>query len=162
MRRLLRRGALATVVLLLCLSLSSCVGPFNLTSTVLWWNNSIQGDDNMPWVEELVFLVFIILPVYDICEIGDALIFNTIEFWGGTNPIPSPDWKAANERGAGRFRLARHEKGGVEVLNAAGELLLTSEVTPGGGLVIRDGRGAEVRRFSAAEAGRIREALARR
>jgi hypothetical protein len=29
----------------------------------------------------------VILPVYGLCTLGDALIFNSIEFWGGENPI---------------------------------------------------------------------------
>jgi hypothetical protein len=28
--------------------------------------------------------------VYGICILGDALIFNSIQFWGGENPISAP------------------------------------------------------------------------
>ena len=28
-----------------------------------------------------------ILPAYELCCLGDVLIFNSIEFWGGQNPV---------------------------------------------------------------------------
>lgn len=34
---------------------------------------------------------FWILPVYPLCLAGDIVIFNSIEFWGGNNPINEPD-----------------------------------------------------------------------
>ncbi len=36
---------------------------------------------------ELVFLGLIIIPAYGLFSFGDAIIFNSIEFWGGSNPI---------------------------------------------------------------------------
>ena len=42
---------------------------------------------NQKFVNELVFLGLCILPAYELCTLGDALIFNSIEFWGGQNPI---------------------------------------------------------------------------
>ena len=38
-------------------------------------------------MDEIAFLGCIILPAYTIATLGDALIFNSIEFWGGENPI---------------------------------------------------------------------------
>ena len=32
-----------------------------------------------------------IIPAYEICILGDGLIFNSIEFWGGNNPIAMKD-----------------------------------------------------------------------
>jgi hypothetical protein len=34
-----------------------------------------------------VFIAFHIIPVYEISYLADGLIFNTIEFWGGSSPI---------------------------------------------------------------------------
>jgi len=34
-----------------------------------------------------MFLVLVIVPIYEIAELIDALFGNAIEFWGGANPI---------------------------------------------------------------------------
>jgi len=83
MRKSLR---LLTAALGLTLLTVSCYGPFNATRRVHEWNGQVGNT----WVNEGVFLAFVILPVYSLASMGDALIFNTIEFWGGTNPVTPP------------------------------------------------------------------------
>jgi hypothetical protein len=63
--------------------LSSCIGSFNLTRTVLDWNRSV-GDK---FVNELVFLALNIVPVYSVAVFVDAVVLNTIEFWTDENPM---------------------------------------------------------------------------
>jgi hypothetical protein len=63
-------------------TLAACVGGFNMTGVVYDWNRS-----HNKWVNWLIFLAFIILPVYGITLFIDALIINSIEFWSGDNPI---------------------------------------------------------------------------
>ncbi len=75
-RRLLLVSAPAT------LALSGCFGGFNLTKKVHHWN----ADFNK-WVSWLIFLAFIILPVYSILLLIDGLVINSIEFWTGNNPV---------------------------------------------------------------------------
>lgn len=62
---------------------SSCIGSFNLTSKLLDWNKSVDSK----FVNELVFLAFWIVPVYEISILADLLILNSIEFWTGDNPV---------------------------------------------------------------------------
>lgn len=62
---------------------TSCIGSFKLTNKLLSWNKTI-GDK---FVNELVFLVFWILPVYEVSSLADLIVLNTIEFWSGTNPV---------------------------------------------------------------------------
>jgi len=64
---------------------AGCIGHFRLTRNLLSWNHQIGGK----WVNELVFFSFNVLPVYPFSLLGDAFIFNAIEFWGGSNPISS-------------------------------------------------------------------------
>lgn len=66
-----------------CLTFSSCIGSFGLTNKLLAWNQSI----NSKFVNELVFVAFHIIPVYEITAIADILILNSIEFWSGDNPV---------------------------------------------------------------------------
>ena len=63
--------------------MSSCIGSFNLTRTVLDWNRSV-GDK---FVNELVFLALNIVPVYSVAVFVDAVVLNTIEFWTDENPM---------------------------------------------------------------------------
>lgn len=63
--------------------LSGCYGPFRLTTKLHQWNGNVS---NKKFVNELVFLGLCILPAYGLCTLGDVLIFNSIEFWGGQNP----------------------------------------------------------------------------
>ena len=82
----LKRSFLAlAATALLC---TSCLGPNNAVRRVHTWNREIENR----WLGEAVYFV-IRMPVYIPCFLGDILIFNSIEFWGGTNPIdpPSPD-----------------------------------------------------------------------
>ncbi|MCF8259411.1 MAG: DUF3332 domain-containing protein [Melioribacteraceae bacterium] len=60
-----------------------CYGSFNLTKKLYNWNGTV-GDK---FVNEVVFLAFLIVPVYEATTIIDAFILNAIEFWTGNNPV---------------------------------------------------------------------------
>ena len=64
---------------------SSCIGSFGLWNSLKDWN---QGVSNK-FVNELIFLAFHIVPVYEIAYLADALVLNSIEFWSGRNPVSS-------------------------------------------------------------------------
>lgn len=83
---------------------TACYGPFNLTKSLYKWNGQIKGSGQVTakWMQELVFLGLAVLPVYEFALLGDALIFNSIEFWTGDNPI-----KAGGEGNEGRTRVAQ-------------------------------------------------------
>ena len=66
------------------LMLSGCFGPFNLTRKVWRWNNTVSENK---WVREGVYLLCSWLPVYGLAGMADGLIFNSIEYWTGNNPI---------------------------------------------------------------------------
>jgi len=79
--------------LLIAILLTGCTGPFQLTKNLHKWQTSPEDK----WIDEAAFLGCIILPVYGICTLGDALIFNSIEFWGGENPIQATAAPTGNE-----------------------------------------------------------------
>lgn len=62
---------------------TGCWGSFSLTGKVYDWNGSFGSK----WASWAVFLVFIILPVYGVLLFVDAIVFNTIEFFSGNNPV---------------------------------------------------------------------------
>ncbi|HEX9779902.1 MAG TPA: DUF3332 domain-containing protein [bacterium] len=79
----MRRGHRLTALAVAALMMSGCYGPFLLTKKLHQWNGQV-GDK---WAQEIVFLVFAWLPVYGLATLGDAIVFNSIEFWTGNNPM---------------------------------------------------------------------------
>ena len=62
---------------------TGCTGSFNLTRKVYNWHRS-QSDK---WSDEFGFLVCALIPIYGISTFADAIVFNSIEFWTGKNPV---------------------------------------------------------------------------
>ena len=73
---------------------TGCVGQFRLTNRVKEWNHSFQNQ----WAKEGVFLACVLLPVYGLSLLGDAIIFNSLEFWGKDNPMASTTVGEGDER----------------------------------------------------------------
>ena len=103
-----------TIALLLALAalmpLESCIGSFALTKKVLAWNKQV-GDK---FVNELVFVAFFILPVYEITALADILVINSIEFWSGNNPVVAQT-KVIDGKDA-RY-LVKSDKNGYTIAN---------------------------------------------
>jgi hypothetical protein len=71
----------ALCLLLACtLMLPGCYGSFPLTRIVHKFNGSVTHND---LVHTIIFWVFLIIPVYHVAMIADALVPNLIEFWTG-------------------------------------------------------------------------------
>ena len=71
------------LALALAMGVQGCYGSFTLTRKLWKWNGSLDHG-----VDEAVFLVTgVILPVYAIAVFVDAIALNSIEFWGGQNPL---------------------------------------------------------------------------
>lgn len=123
---------LAAIVLTMFV-LTACTGSFTLTKKVHKFNRDFQNK----WVEEVVFIAFVIVPVYGVATLGDALIFNSLEFWTGDNPVASTDAKApvvAYNPQNGKVVISGHDNGPV---------LLTLE-DANGTLLARDAKGEVV------------------
>jgi hypothetical protein len=84
---------------------TGCYGSFNLTRGVYHWNSSIRGSSevNEKWMKEFVFFGMIIIPVYMFSALLDAFIFNSIQFWTGSNPVKADD--AGSDGGTRIVRL---------------------------------------------------------
>ncbi len=100
MKKVVLSIALASTLLL-----SSCLGTFSLTHKCLELNNSI-GDK---WVNELVFIGLNIVPVYSVCLFADAVVFNSIEFWTGNNPVANRTEIINTENG--KYLVETNEQG---------------------------------------------------
>ena len=83
----LMKKLLLPLALSIALGTSSCLGPDNLYGSIKNWNAGLSEQD---WVNELVFLGLVIIPVYPLALTGDVLIFNTITYWSGKDTIKNP------------------------------------------------------------------------
>lgn len=82
-KRYLTIGIVSAV--LCSMTLTSCIGSFRLTNSVLKWNKRVGNK----FLNELVFFAFWVLPVYEVTSLADLLVLNSIEFWSGRNPLTS-------------------------------------------------------------------------
>ena len=80
MKKTLKLSALVLATAILC---SSCIGSFQLTNKLKDYNDGIGSK----WVNELVFVAFCIVPVYEISLLVDAVVLNSIEFWTGDKAL---------------------------------------------------------------------------
>jgi hypothetical protein len=78
---------IGATVALASLTTSSCIGPNNAYNGVLAWNSTCSDSK---YLNELVFLGLNIIPVYPVCMLGDYIVFNSVEFWTGSNWIGKP------------------------------------------------------------------------
>ena len=79
----IKKTLLAGLLVALCLTQAGCYGSFKLTNKLHDWNGEV-GDK---YVNALVFFGLIVVPVYEVAILVDGLVLNTIEFWGGDNPV---------------------------------------------------------------------------
>ena len=66
---------------------TSCVGSYRAFNGLASWNT--RATDSK-WWNEVINLGLYIIPVYEIVFLGDMLIFNSIEFWSGSNALAEP------------------------------------------------------------------------
>ena len=74
---------IAVLLLVSAFFLTGCTGSFILTKKVYDFHRSQQDK----WMDEVIFLGCVIIPVYGLATLGDAIIFNSIEFWTKENPL---------------------------------------------------------------------------
>ena len=74
---------IVVILMLVCFVTAGCTGSFLLTKKVYNWHRSL-GDK---WSDEFGFLVCTLIPIYGLSTMADAIVFNSIEFWTGKNPV---------------------------------------------------------------------------
>jgi hypothetical protein len=78
------RRAIALVAVAFCLvTASGCFGSFRLVNGVYDFNRGV----NHKLARSLVMCGLMLIPVYPLAALGDILIFNVIEFYGGSSVV---------------------------------------------------------------------------
>lgn len=142
------------LALALSITQAGCFGSFNLTRTVWKFNKSVSGDK---FIQELVFILMIIVPVYEIATLGDAIVVNSIEFWTGSNPVRADAGEPGEERlvrleDGTDVRMAREGPDGIR-LEREGEVLRLRKVA--GAYVAEDELGNVISMVREADGGAI-------
>ena len=138
-----RAASLALALLVFQAALPGCFGRFALTRKVYALNESV----NDKFLRSIVTFAMVLIPVYGVCAFADWAIFNTIEFWGGSNPVDgqnsdltrnarpvqtaSRDGKLQLEWAGDSLRVSGTDKNGL-----ARELVMTMDER---GAVLREG-----------------------
>ncbi|MBS2029313.1 MAG: DUF3332 domain-containing protein [Deltaproteobacteria bacterium] len=161
---------------------TGCFGSFQLVQKVYGFNKSMGNK----FVREIVFLVFVILPVYGLASLADALIFNLIEFWTDKNPLamaPGETQERVVEQDGKTLKMTFADQGrtlrlevlepgqapakytvsvdeeGATIADGAGQLLATSGLDANGGLVVRDAQGDALLSRSAEDLAKLEDAV---
>lgn len=151
---------------------TGCTGSFQLTRKVYHLHRS-QPDK---WVDEIIFLGVVIIPIYGIATLADAIVFNSIEFWTGDNPVTArngatpvrtvtqegatatvtllPDGEriaidGMNARREAVSLVLERTEGGVIARDAQGNILWTSVTGEDGSLTVYDAAQKPVQSYSA-------------
>ncbi len=74
----------ACILLSTSILFSSCLGSFSAFNGLRDWNDGLTSSK---FLDNLIFWVLNIIPVYGLFFVGDVIIFNVIEFWSGSNPL---------------------------------------------------------------------------
>lgn len=130
---------IVALVAALCLTQTACFGSFAATRSLWSFNKGISGDK---WIQELLFVAFLIVPAYGLFATGDILLFNAIEFWGGSNPIRADgeDWEKEREvmlADGSTARLVRESENVMRIETGKG--VFHVERTPEGMRLLQDG-----------------------
>ena len=136
--RLRRAAATLVVGATLTTATTGCYGRFALASSLHKWNGNVSNK----WVNSLVFFGLVIVQAYSICLLGDGIIFNTIEFWTGSNPIAKnvrPDGTIELEKDGVQLTLAPDGEGRWR-LEQDGTLVAEAESRVDGAIVLTDAR----------------------
>lgn len=154
---MIKRIIVAATLVLFTLTSAGCIGSMALSGKVRQWNLDQNPE---PWPREGIFVLLYVLPVYPFAGAADLLVFNSIEFWSGTNPISnesalvtvaqagdshrevSPDGTVATST------LREDGSIDIEITAVDGKTMFLNVENTGDHLVARDAEGNESARVS--------------
>ena len=147
---------------------TGCTGSFDLTRKVYNWQTS-QSDK---WANELCFLLVTLIPIYSLAAFADAIVFNSIEFWTGKNPVET-SYVPPNSRMAMKYdsktaqvqvALANNHgiifertSTGILAKNDKGQVLYSSVQNENGDVAIYDASGKLVKNYPAGQIALLKE-----
>jgi len=110
MKRITRLISLALLAIFILVGIFGCYGNMSLTKKVYNFNGSLGNK----YVQSIVNWAFWICPVYEISMFLDYVLFNTIEFWTGSNPLAMNEGEhvikyAESPNGEYKFEISQNQ-----------------------------------------------------
>lgn len=155
MKKWLKRVVVAFMITSFTTVGIGCYGSFALTNKIYQFNSGLGNK----FVRGLAFLGLIIIPVYEIAVVADAIFFNLLEFWLDVRLIAQEGGDASRvyAQGTNRVELSA-DKDGRFSLRTRGFVVESNEE----GAVVRDAQGAVVATLRlSADGGAILQAAGR-
>ena len=110
---------MALLVMVASMGLGGCMGQMGLSGMVTKGNLSVV--DNR-YARAGVFML--LSPVYGLAATADLFVFNTIEFWSGSNPVAQRVGKTIEVQGQdGRYYAVTTLKDGYSIKKPTGEVI---------------------------------------
>ncbi|HSC75644.1 MAG TPA: DUF3332 family protein [Pseudomonadales bacterium] len=122
----------------LVLMLSGCFGSFEATRGVYRWNKSFSHNKV---AQEALFLGLVIIPVYAVATLLDAIIINSVEFWTGDNPMAKAGDQKRVDGKDGSYAISTLKEDGsvdIQVVEANGNVHFMNLQMQGDKMVGRD------------------------
>jgi hypothetical protein len=153
MRRWLRIGLIAIVLSATVSTSWSCYGSFELTRGLHSWNGEVTDNRFVNW---LVFVGLVVVPVYSAALLVDGFVFNTVEFWTGDNPLGArtlaihegPDGTITATAGDRSLELRPHHGGEISILSE-GSVVGRALMRADGSITLYDADGDLLRHIDA-------------
>jgi hypothetical protein len=83
---MLRKKTLLALLLATSLLAQGCIGSFALTKDV--WTRNEKIDNKVG--REALFVLLLVVPVYEVACLADMIVFNTVELFSDDNPWAAP------------------------------------------------------------------------
>jgi hypothetical protein len=147
----------AALAMSLALISTGCIGQFGLTAEVRKFNLEQTPER---WGREILFVILYVVPVYPFAGAADLIIFNSIEFWEGKNPIngkpsvsPITDNRSFRDEDGTVFVMTRREDDSIDVeaVGIDGDRYFVNLIRMGAGVVARDRDHAVIARSPGAD-----------
>lgn len=122
----------------LIVTLTGCYGGFKATKAVHEFNREVHPNE---WVQEIVFLGLVIIPVYGIATLVDAIILNSVEFWTGSNPMANVGDQKRVDGEDGSYAVSTLKADGsvdIKVVEANGAEHFMNVTREGDKAIVRD------------------------
>lgn len=166
---------LTTLALLAVFFFLGCYGEFPITRIVHDFNGEVT---DVRLVHTIIFWIFLIIPVYSIAMLADAIIFNLIEFWTGEtiNTVevikddgsrivlaPSENQQEAiltisDPKGNVQLiRFVKRDQFTCDVLDENSEIIGTAHVKINGDILLTDSNGRVIQRIKLSDYKKIQD-----
>lgn len=125
-------------------TMTGCYGSFNAVQGVHKYNGEVSSNK---FAQEAVFIILNIIPVYGVAALLDALIFNTIEFWSGENPLANAGETQRVDGKDGSYVMSEIKRDGtmdITVVESSGKRHFVNMKREGDKIVARDIGGAVI------------------